>query len=339
VNALAAPDSSRRRALSIRLKLFVLITAMIVTLVAFFVIYFAARQVTLLEMSVLNKGDFLAQQLRTAIAFDDKETTREVFEAAHNSPEILHLALFHGDGRLLQADGSGDLTAPEAVREARLVSDGDRMRVIAPVVSLEGPRGTLVIELDTSRLRADIRAVRATTLGIGCVGLLIGCIAAWLVGTSFAHRLERVRKSAAAVASGDLAQPGIDGGPNDEIGQTVVAFNAMVTSLRTLVAKLSETSAQLEGASETFLDIVRAHGDDMTAAVAQAESAVRQHAPSSAVTELNSHMERLTEGTKTFSDGLVPGLIELKQYADDLNRVIGGFKVANDVTAHAGLVT
>jgi methyl-accepting chemotaxis protein len=335
VNALAAPDSARKKALSIRLKLFVLITAVIVALVGFFVTYFAARQVSLLEKSVLNKGEFLAQQLRTAVAFDDKETTREVFEAAHHSPEILHLALFHGDGRLLQADGSGDLTPPEAVREARLVSDGDRMRVLAPVVSVEGPRGTLVIELDTSRLRAEIRAVRITTIGVGCVGLLIGCVAAWLVGTSFADRLERVRRSAAAVAAGDLAQPGLDGGPSDEIGQTVVAFNTMVASLRTLVAKLSETSAQLEGASESFLDIVRAHGDDMSSTVAQVEAVLREQGPASSVQGLSSHMERLTEGTRTFSEGLVPGFIELKQYADDLNRVIGGFKVANDVSAPA----
>jgi HAMP domain-containing protein len=323
------------KALSIRLKLFVLISAVISALVGFFVIYFAARQVVLLEQSVLSKGDFIAQQLRTAVAFDDKETTREVFEAAHNSKEILHLALFHADGRLLFADGNGDLTAPQLVQEARLVTAGDRMRVLAPVVSVEGPRGTLVVELDTSRLRADIRAVRLGTIGIGAVGLLIGCVAAWLVGTSFAQRLERVRRSAAAVAAGDLAQPGIDGGPSDEIGQTAVAFNTMVTNLRTLVVKLSETSAQLEGASESFLDIVRAHGEDMTSAVAQVETALRNHSPSTGVPGLSSHMERLTEGTRTFSDGLVPGFIELKQYADDLNRVIGGFKVANDVAAPA----
>jgi HAMP domain-containing protein len=321
------------KVVSIRLKLFALISGVVTVLVAFFVVFFAGRQVVLLERSVLSKGDFLAQQLRTAVAFDDKETTREVFEAAHNAPEILHLGLFHADGRLLYADGTGELSAPEAVREPRLVTAGDRMRVLAPVVSLEGPRGTLVIELDTSRLRADIRAVRRATIGIGAVGLLIGCLAAWLVGTSFARRLDRVRRSAAAVAAGDLAQPGIEGGPSDEIGQMVVAFNVMVTSLRTLVLKLAETSAQLEGASESFLDIVRAHGEDMTAAVANVEASLRDQTPSNALVELTSRMERLTEGTRMFSDGLVPGFIELKQYADDLNRVIGGFKVANDVAA------
>src|SRR5262245_42317716 len=154
------------RALSIRVKLFMLISAVVGALVAFFAIYFASRQVALLEQTVIGKGEFLAQQVRTAIAFDDKETAREVFDAAHNSSEILYVALFRADGQLLYADGGGDLTAPRSViRAARLETDGARMRVVAPVTSVEGPRGTLVVELDRRRLQQEIRAVRLAALG------------------------------------------------------------------------------------------------------------------------------------------------------------------------------
>lgn len=318
-----------RKALSIRLKLFVLISAVVTGLVTFFALFFASRQIALLERTVVGKGEFLAQQVRTAVAFDDKETARESFEAAHSSPDILHLALFRADGSLLFADGSGDLTAPGPASAPRLESAGGRMRVVAPVVAVEGPRGTLVIELDRERLQDEILAVRLGALGIGAAGLLVGCLAAWLVGRSFSRRIEKVRRSATAVAAGDLAQPMIDDRPQDEIGQMATAFNTMVTSLRGLVLKLSETSAQLEGASESFLDVVRAHGDDMKDAAQQVEDVIRQQSALEGMRAAAVHVERLAQGARSVSDGLVPGFIELREYADHLNGVIGGFKIAD----------
>ena len=97
----------RARSLPIGVKLFVLVSAVVIGLVTFLTTYFASRRVALLERNVVEKGDFVAQQLRTAVAFADKETAREVFEAAHNAREVLHLALFASDGKLLFADGNG----------------------------------------------------------------------------------------------------------------------------------------------------------------------------------------------------------------------------------------
>jgi methyl-accepting chemotaxis protein len=319
------------KSLSIRFKLFMLISSVVAGLVALLALYFVSRQVAMLERTALGKGELLAHQVRTSVAFDDKETAREVFEAAHQSPEILHLALFRADGGLLYADGSGDLRAPAAVTASRLEVDGNRMRVVAPVVSVEGPRGALVIELDRARLQADIRAVRLGALAIGGAGLLAGLLAAWLVGTSFARRIERVTRSAAAVAAGDLSQPHIEEKSRDEIGQLAEAFNAMVGSLNVLVQKLSETSAQLEGASDSFLDVVRFHGDDMRDAAQRVEEVIRQGASQEGLNDAVVHVERLAQGARGVSDGLVPGFIELREYADHLNGVIGGFKVTQRV--------
>jgi methyl-accepting chemotaxis protein len=286
-------DESKRRglwaiarSLPIGLKLFVFISAVVIGLVTFLTSYFASRGVALLERNVVEKGDFVAQQLRTAVAFADKETAREVFE-------VLHLALFRADGRLLYADGNGLLEAPAAAAAPRLEVEAGRLRVVAPVVSAEGPRGTLVLELDKARLDSEIRAVRLGAWGIGGGGLLLGCLAALLLGRAFSRRIEKVRRAAAAVAMGDLGQPQLDVGAGDEIGQLAMASNAMVESLRMLVQKLSETSAQLEGASDSFLEIVRGH---------------------------------------EVSDGLVPGFIELRQYAEDLDQVIARFKLADAPT-------
>ena len=276
----------RARSLPIGLKLFGFVSAIVIGLVTFLTAYFASRGVALLERNVVEKGDFVAQQLRTAVAFADKETAREVFEAAHNAPEVLHLALFTSDGKLLFADGNGALEAPAPATEARLEVQRGRLRVVAPVVSAEGPRGTFVLELDKTRFEGEIRALRLGAGAIGGGGLLLGCFAALLIGRAFSRRIDEVRRATAAVAIGDLGQPRIAVGAHDEIGQLAMASNAMVESLRMLVIKLSETSAQLEGASDSFVEIVRGH---------------------------------------ELADGLVPGFNELRRYAEDLDKVIAKF--------------
>src|SRR6187549_3446692 len=184
-----ASSPSASTAVSIRLKLFVLVSAVVIGLATFLAAYFASRQVALLERTVVEKGNFVAQQLRSAIAFADRETAREVFEAAHNAREVLHLALFASDGRLIHGDGNGSLAAPAPAVAARLEDVGGRLRVVAPVVSQEGPRGTLVVELDRARLDAEIRAVRIGSAAIGGGGLLLGCLAAFLVGRAFSRRI------------------------------------------------------------------------------------------------------------------------------------------------------
>jgi methyl-accepting chemotaxis protein len=284
----------RASALPIGFKLFVFVSAVVIGLATFLTAYFASRGVALLERNVVEKGDFVAQQLRTAIAFADKETAREVFEAAHNTREVLHLALFRSDGRLLYADGSGALDAPAPATVPRLEKEEGRLRVVAPVVSAEGPRGTLVLELDKARLDGEIRALRLGAGAIGGGGLLLGCLAALLVGRAFSRRIDELRRATTAVATGDLGQRPIDVGARDEIGQLAMAFNTMVGSLRMLVSKLSETSAQLEGASDSFLEIVRGH---------------------------------------ELSGSLVPGFVELRQYADELNQVIAKFELSGNTPA------
>src|SRR5688572_20700082 len=61
-----APPPSVSKAASIRLKLFLLVSAVVIGVATLLAAYFASRQVALLERTVVEKGNFVAQQLRTA---------------------------------------------------------------------------------------------------------------------------------------------------------------------------------------------------------------------------------------------------------------------------------
>lgn len=221
---------------SIRWKLFVLIVCAVSAPFGFVTVYFPVTRVAALEISLKEKAVTLSRvlvdQTRSAIAFDDQETAREIFGAVGDDPDVAALALFRSDGTLMEASGTPPARSPgwtDAVVTTRVAG---AVRVVAPVLATEGPRGVLVLDLSTASATAEGARTRRMAIWIGIAGLLFGCVAAWLVGTSFGHRVNRIRSEAARVAAGDFSDTSVADASPDEIGQLAHAFRAMVTKVR-----------------------------------------------------------------------------------------------------------
>jgi signal transduction histidine kinase/HAMP domain-containing protein len=187
-------------------------------------------------------------QLRTVVAFDDTLTAREVFVPFAADKDVLGLAVYDGSGQLIE--GHGD--HPERIaRDSRPAAPGQgKLLVITPVVSREGPVGTLAILISSDSVAAVVS--RNTTAAVVWAGasLILAAIIALLLGRSVSTRLQRIGTAVKKVAEGDLAQPDIPAGPADEIGHLVNVFNVMVGKLRIQFAErkqLAETEqARLE---------------------------------------------------------------------------------------------
>jgi two-component system chemotaxis sensor kinase CheA len=232
-------------------KLVGIIVALVVLLVGTLAVYFPARQVGEFHESLANKAGtysrFLAKQLGPSVAFEDRQTAREVFEAVGEDRDVAAIALYMQDGTALETRG---MLAPATVAmlgQAHLplvTTSGDRIVALAEVVSLEGPRGTLALELSTASLaQARHKALWAGLLVGGC-GLLVGCVAAWLIGRSLARRLRAIAEVATAVAAGDLQTKPIRDGGGDEIGAMAHAFHTMLVQLRTLIAQIQKNAKE-----------------------------------------------------------------------------------------------
>jgi signal transduction histidine kinase len=116
----------------------------------------------------------------------------------------------------------------------------DRVVVVAPVVTNEGPRGTLVIQLSTDRLRAGRRQLTVTAIVVGGIALLVGVVAAWLIARSIARRLRQIADIASAVTAGQLEHAPIVDPSSDELGTLARAFNAMLSQLTALIANVQQ---------------------------------------------------------------------------------------------------
>ena len=217
--------SARRAALeSIQLKMFGVICALMLGLVAFLATYFPAQHVAAARRDLERKADtyarLVSRQVESEIAFDDQETAREVFEATATDEDVVSLGLYTAAGRPLHQVGEPTTaTSAPAGAAPRIDRLPTRIRATIAVVSREGPRGTLVIELSTASLDVERARVRRAAVLAALPALALGLVAAWLVARSIGGRVRAVARVAAAVAAGDLSQPRLTDASADEVGQ------------------------------------------------------------------------------------------------------------------------
>ena len=149
-----------------------------------------------LEKKALTLSRMLAVQVSSAVAFADVETAREAFLSAQNDDDIAGLSLTGENGRVLFALGAVPRFQAAFSDNPVVRRDDTHLTVVHPVVSNEGPKGVLLVALSTQNVRAQARNVLYLALGCGLGGVLIGCIAALLLGTSLGRRITAVTAQA-----------------------------------------------------------------------------------------------------------------------------------------------
>jgi two-component system chemotaxis sensor kinase CheA len=258
---MAALGEKGRVKFSIFLKLLLLIVSLVSSIALLLGSYLISRQVGEmrgdLETKAATYGRLVGKEVESAIAFDDRETAREVFDSLAEDQDIESLTLFTAKGTILRARGALSSGLPGALRHASqptAFSLGDRIGVAVPVISLEGPRGTLVVELSTQRLTDSRSKVLRRAAVAALLAAAIGALGAFLIARSIARRLHPIVTVANAVAAGDLGQqPVAEDGARDEIGEMASAFNAMLGQLQGLIAQIRESAREEQARLETLV--------------------------------------------------------------------------------------
>ena len=238
-----------RATLTIYHKLIALIVALLIAVVGSLALYLSSQQIAAMSAALRTKaatyGSVMASQTISAIAFSDRETAREVLTSIDADADVTSVVLYAGDGQVLYSRGAATPGLPVIdVAASRVIDTASRIAAVVPVVSLEGPRGVLVIELSTESLRVARAHVRSLALFTGLAALSGGIVAAWLIARRIARRLRAIADVASAVAGGDLTQQPINDKGRDEIGVLATAFNAMLSQIQQLLAHVQELARQ-----------------------------------------------------------------------------------------------
>lgn len=251
--------ATRGFGLSIGARLILLTTITLTLTVGFVASYLAATQISALSSSLHRKGDtyasVMASQATSAVAFSDRETAREVLTSVLSDEDVAAVALYSASGEVLFSHGSPTLGAKQALAATKPSVDdvAGRLAVVAPVQSLEGPRGALTIDLSTAALRdANARVLWSSAIA-GVLAIVVGTFFAWLLAGWVARRLRAIGDVATAFAAGDHSQALVDDPRRDEIGGLATAFNAMLTQIKDLLHRLREMAREEQARLERLV--------------------------------------------------------------------------------------
>ena len=249
------------RGLSLTQKLLALMGSTTVTVVLVLTAFFLKQQISASHAALQRKaaayGALSARQVAPAVAFDDRETAREVFDAVALDDDIESMTLFNAAGEVLHARGAAGAwiaAAKGGVQEQKLVELEDRIAVVSPVVSAEGPRGTLVVELSTRKLQEAIASMTRTAVAVGLLAILMGMVLAYAIARSLGRRLGSIAKAAVGVAGGDFEQPALPVEGSDEVTHLAHGFNTMMREIQRLFAEARATAASERERLETLVD-------------------------------------------------------------------------------------
>ncbi|MBA2541515.1 MAG: HAMP domain-containing protein [Deltaproteobacteria bacterium] len=222
-------------------RLIVMTVALVVVVIVCLATYLSSRQLHTLTEALRRKaaayGTIMADGARSAVAFSDRETARETLSALDRDPEVASVTLYGSDGSVLYRRGISEVADRRSLGS---FTTSSHLAIVTEVVALEGPRGTLAIEISTSSLDDAHEEVVRVAVIAGALALLVSLLVAWAIARRLSRRLRKIAGVASAVADGDLTQRPIDDRGSDEIGTVAVAFDAMLGQLRLLIERQAE---------------------------------------------------------------------------------------------------
>lgn len=234
---------------SIHAKVFALIAVVAIALIIGLASFFTGRYVDATHRELDERlriySQLAAHELVPVLEFDDRQTLREIMASLGADEEVAAIAVYRDDGTLVGS--RGELGAPDTKR-------------IAALIHGHSTKGTVVIEMSTALVDAEIANANRGTLLVTALALALALTGAWLVGRHLAVRLGSLASMASKVVANATMEsdtPFTDES-SDEIGRLSGSFNTMVGRL--LAAQSREIELLLENVTEGFV-IVDAKGN------------------------------------------------------------------------------
>jgi len=264
-----------------------------------------------------------------ALVFDDQSAAAETLSALSAQGHVMAAVIYGADDQVFaryNRVGVGDFEAPRPTGDlAQLEILGDRLDLFRSI-SVEGDElGTIFIRSDTNAIRALLFQLGAASIGALLLAGMVSWLGAVQLQQQIATPLAALAEGSEAMAKGDLSTR-VDIANTDEIGTLAETFNAMVSSLRGLVAQVGENTRAVSDATV----ILRGASDAMHDVSHKQEAAVEESAQSiekmgASVDEVNQAVTILADEARETSTAAVEmdsSIVEIASHMDELSQTI-----------------
>jgi PAS domain S-box-containing protein len=223
------------------------------------VVFDLRSQLRTIEDDLVTQADIIALVSGPALAFDDPKVATENLSVLRAKPNVAAAALFAVGGRLFatyQPADADEQLIPRRVQPAGVSADGEWVRVWRPVLSGRERVGTLFLQV-----RHDLVMRALEYLGVLAIIFTASLAAALLLS----NRLQRML-TGPILAISEVARH-IQQGRNfelratrtseDEVGELVDVFNAMLDELGRRARTLEQANQALRKSDERYQLAVR----------------------------------------------------------------------------------
>ncbi len=243
--------------LSIRTKLILVFSFLVLSFLAFNVVYFPRRVEEQFrrqaELSARQVAETASNALSPALARGSPEEIASVLGGVKNLPAFSFSVVFNEEGRQLDSTPSTpnwarDLVKEQAVSFARTRPDGVLVAV-APIFgreSLADKAGTLVIGFSTDETQREIQKNINISIGVSAMALAVTFLVVFYLSNRYIAPILQLTRAAQDVAQGRLEGVGPDVHTGDELEDLSHGFRVMTDKLRVSRDEIERQNRLLE---------------------------------------------------------------------------------------------
>jgi signal transduction histidine kinase len=243
--------------LSIKTKLSLVISFLVIAFIAFNAVYYPRRvekQIRIqAELGARQVAETAGYALGPSISEGNTKELIQVLKGVHSIPSFRFCVIQDADRKILEASPS----APDwgkrliATKELRteLQEGGRLLIVVAPIsYSIENADkvGTLVIGFTTDETQQSVRENIRAGLIVGLIALGLGIMVAVFLSTRYLKPIIQLTRAAERVANGDLESVAVPVRTGDELQELSHSFEVMTDKLRVSRDEIERQNKLLE---------------------------------------------------------------------------------------------
>ena len=242
--------------------------------------------------NLIGLADMIGGNSEASLLFNDEQAAVDTLRALKAEAAIEAAIVYSSDGSVFAKYVRADIVGFSSPRELSFEPRWTRSHIdlSSKIMLSDEQLGTVFIRSDTKRVTNFLYMSIGIVISVLFISVLLSWLGAARLRRHIAYPLERLVESSAAMAGGDLSTQ-VDVHADDEMGVLGKAFNAMVLSLRGLVAQVGENSRYVARATEQLA----------ASSASMREEAARQE---QAVEETGEAIERIAASTHTVNAGV-----------------------------------